>query len=253
LSVDLSFSRLVPSSDGGSRFDTVAIPVTLQNFAPPARPFGVSPLSPASQCGFLHLPAGWVGQMHPSPIRMWIFVLEGEMHFEASNGESRHITPGSALLLEDTVGRGHLSRVLGSLPVTLAVVRLPEANAANLRGDPQRHGPRHPAMVIPAYAAQGAAGISPRVKTRIEATKRRSRSRLQRFRECAPCGNSSSTPTAANSRGSLTRRLPAQMHTSRVRCRASGERLSQPAHQLQPIRLATPTRNGKRVNDRGDR
>jgi quercetin dioxygenase-like cupin family protein len=61
---------------------------------------------------------------------MWIFVLEGEMRFEASNGEARDIAPGSALLLEDTAGQGHFSRVLGPRPVTLAVVRLPDANLA---------------------------------------------------------------------------------------------------------------------------
>ena len=127
MSNDLSFSRLVPESDGGSRFEPIAIQVTLQEFAPPAQSFSVSPLSQAPQCGFLHLPIGWFGEMHPSPIRMWIFVLEGEMLFEASNGDSRSIAPGSALLLEDTVGRGHVSRVLGDRPVTLAIVRLPEA------------------------------------------------------------------------------------------------------------------------------
>lgn len=125
--VDLPFSRLVPQADGGSRFEVFTVLVTLQDFAPPAQPFSVSPLSAATQCGFLHLPAGWVGEMHPSPIRMWIFVLEGEMQFEAGTGEARRIAPGSALLLEDTVGRGHLSRVLGARPVTLAVVRLPES------------------------------------------------------------------------------------------------------------------------------
>lgn len=50
---------------------------TLQDFAPPAQPFGVSPLPPASQSGFLHLPSGWLGEVHPSPIRMWIFALKG--------------------------------------------------------------------------------------------------------------------------------------------------------------------------------
>jgi len=127
VAADLSFSRLVPGPDGGSRFEEFTIPVTRQNFAPPARPFSVSSLSPATQTGFLQLPAGWIGDMHPSPIRMWIFVLEGEMRFEASNGDARHITPGCALLLEDTVGRGHISRVLGLHSATLAVVRLVEA------------------------------------------------------------------------------------------------------------------------------
>lgn len=58
---------------------------------------------------------------------MWIFVLQGEMHFEASNGDSREIAAGSALLLEDTVGVGHFSKVLGNKPAILAAVRLPEA------------------------------------------------------------------------------------------------------------------------------
>ena len=127
LSITLAFSRLVSTADGGSRFEALEIPVVLKDFAPPAQPFSVSSLSPATQTGFLHLPPGWIGEMHPSPIRMWIFVVEGQMHFEASNGEARQIAPGSALLLEDTVGRGHFSRVLGQQPVTLAVVRLPEA------------------------------------------------------------------------------------------------------------------------------
>jgi len=130
VSTQLSFPRLVPDTDGGSHFEDIEIPVTLQNFAPPAQPFSVSPLEPATQCGFLHLPVGWFGEMHPSPIRMWIFVLVGEMLFEAANGDQRHIVPGHALLLEDTVGRGHVSRVLGQSPVALAVVRLPQATSA---------------------------------------------------------------------------------------------------------------------------
>lgn len=121
----LSFSRLVADADGGSHFEAVDVPVTLQDFAPPAQPFFVSALQPASQCGFLHLPAGWYGEMHPSPIRMWIFVLAGEMLFEAANGDQRRVGIGDALLLEDTTGRGHVSRVLGEAAVTLAVVRLP--------------------------------------------------------------------------------------------------------------------------------
>jgi hypothetical protein len=128
---DLTFPRLIADSNGGSRFDSVTIPVTLQDFAPPASPFSVSPLEPATHCGFLHLPVQWVGDMHPSPIRMWIFVLQGEMHFEASNGDSRRIAPGSAVLLEDTHGVGHFSKVLGVKPAVLAVARLPELASNN--------------------------------------------------------------------------------------------------------------------------
>ena len=106
---ELSFSRLVPDPDGGSRFETVKIPVTRQDFAPPAQPFSVSLLTSAEECGFLHLPVGW----------------HGEMEFEASDGGKRYIRAGSGLLLEETTGRGHVSRVLGDKAATLAVVRLP--------------------------------------------------------------------------------------------------------------------------------
>jgi hypothetical protein len=123
---ELTFPRLVADDTGGTRFESVTVKVTSQQFAPPALPFSVSPLEPAAQCGFLHLPAGWIGEPHPSPIRMWIFVLEGQMRFEASDGDFRDISPGSGLRLEDTSGRGHSSRVVGKGAVTLAVVRLPE-------------------------------------------------------------------------------------------------------------------------------
>lgn len=123
---ELHFPRLIVDGADGTRFDTVMITVSPKHFAPPAVPFSVSPLEPATQCGFLHLPVGWIGEQHPSPIRMWIYVLEGQMDFETSDGDVRRILPGSALLLEDTTGRGHMSRVVGDQPVTLAVVRLPE-------------------------------------------------------------------------------------------------------------------------------
>jgi hypothetical protein len=128
---ELSFPRLIADSNGESRFASVTVPVTLQNFAPPASPFSVSPLEPATQYGFLHLPAHWVGDMHPTPIRMWIFVLQGEMHFEASNGDWRRISPGSAVLLEDTEGVGHFSKVLGDSAAVLAVARLTEVVSKN--------------------------------------------------------------------------------------------------------------------------
>ncbi len=69
-------------------------------------------------------PVEWIGDLHPSPLRMWIFVLDGEMEFEASDGEHHRVRPGDALLLEDTSGRGHRSRVIGDTAAKLAVVEL---------------------------------------------------------------------------------------------------------------------------------
>ncbi|WP_051974962.1 hypothetical protein [Cupriavidus necator] len=125
----LAFERLYADAAGESHFGPVAIGITERLFAPPARPFWVSPLAEAARQGFLLVPAGWVGELHPSPLRMWIFLLGGAMEFAASDGERRHLSAGSALLLEDTTGKGHCSKVVGAGNATLAVVQLPDISA----------------------------------------------------------------------------------------------------------------------------
>lgn len=120
----LSYLRLYSDDTGISHFAPVDIEVFPRDFAPPAAPFSVSALEPASRHGFLCLPRGWVGELHPSPIRMWIVVLSGEMEFEAGDGAKHRIVPGSTLLLEDTSGKGHCSRVIGAGAATLAVVHV---------------------------------------------------------------------------------------------------------------------------------
>ena len=116
--------RLVADSSGESHFMPMEIGMTTRTFAPPAPPFDVSELTEASLCGFLRVPKGFDGELHPSPMRMWVFFLSGEMEFEASDGERRRCVPGTAMLLEDTTGKGHLSRVLGDSPAVLAAVQL---------------------------------------------------------------------------------------------------------------------------------
>ncbi len=124
MSHTLTYLRLYSDDAGISHFAPVGIEVTPREFAPPAAPFGVSALEPASRHGFLVLPSGWVGELHPSPIRMWVVVISGEMEFEAGDGAKHRIIPGSCLLLEDTTGMGHGSRVIGDGAAVLSVVHV---------------------------------------------------------------------------------------------------------------------------------
>jgi len=121
----LAFGRIYADDGGESHFGALTFAMSERNFAPPAPPFFVSRMAEAVRQGFLVVPTGWVGELHPAPIRMWIFMLDGEMEFEASDGQRRTLVPGSALLLEDTRGKGHRSRVIGGNIATLAVVEMP--------------------------------------------------------------------------------------------------------------------------------
>ena len=50
---------------------------------------------------------------HPAPRRQYIINLDGGVQITASDGESRVIGAGEVLLVEDTSGKGHLSKSVG--------------------------------------------------------------------------------------------------------------------------------------------
>ena len=80
--------------------------------------------APASAYGFLRAPPRWFGEWHPSPTRQFLFYLGGESQLEVSDGEVRHFRAGDILLVEDTVGVGHVSRVVGNEDSWGVVVQL---------------------------------------------------------------------------------------------------------------------------------
>jgi hypothetical protein len=59
--------------------------------------------------------AGWHGDVpHPTPRRQVFCNLTGEYEVTTSDGETRRFPGGSLLLLEDTSGQGHSTRVVSA-------------------------------------------------------------------------------------------------------------------------------------------
>lgn len=61
---------------------------------------------------------------HPAPRRQYVINLEGAIEVTAGDGEVRIIGPGDVMLVEDTTGKGHLSKAVGGRmrrSVTVAV------------------------------------------------------------------------------------------------------------------------------------
>jgi hypothetical protein len=52
---------------------------------------------------------------HPAPRRQYIINLDAGVRITASDGESRVIGAGEVLLVEDTSGKGHLSKAVGGM------------------------------------------------------------------------------------------------------------------------------------------
>ena len=74
----------------------------------------------------MRAPAGWASDWHPSSTRNIFFVLGGEWEVTASDGKARRFAAGSVLLAEDTIGKGHASRVVSNTDSLAVMVRLPD-------------------------------------------------------------------------------------------------------------------------------
>jgi hypothetical protein len=76
----------------------------------------ISARLPATGIIFRETSADYDLDWHPAPRRQYIINLDGGVKITASDGESRTIGAGEVLLVEDTSGKGHLSKsVAGKL------------------------------------------------------------------------------------------------------------------------------------------
>jgi hypothetical protein len=121
------YVRLYADAQGESHFSDEGMELKSVNFAPPAPPVDISAFTPAKHFVLLQTPPGWFGDWHPTPYRQFFFFLAGEVDVQASDGDARRFGPGRVLLVEDTTGRGHTTRVTTDDPCIAAVVQLPES------------------------------------------------------------------------------------------------------------------------------
>ena len=99
--------RLYSSPDGETHFEDLE-----------QAPFEVTRMSFATSA------PGTFGDWHNERRRQFVMVHSGEAEITASDGEVRHMTPGSTMLAEDLTGKGHQMRVVGSDPCVWMFVAL---------------------------------------------------------------------------------------------------------------------------------
>lgn len=116
--------RISEDEHGASHVETVATTLGEVDFAPPSPPMGVGEVAAASGAHFLSAQPGWDSPLHRAPRRQYVVCLRGVIEAEASDGSSFRLHPGDMVLLEDTAGVGHASRVIGDEPWLALVVVL---------------------------------------------------------------------------------------------------------------------------------
>ncbi|MCH8350415.1 MAG: hypothetical protein IIB29_09190 [Chloroflexi bacterium] len=106
------YVRLYSDENGDSHFEDLEVPLVPLDFAPPTAPLNIAQFLPATQTLWVGAHVGWAGEEpHPSPRRMIFCVVQGEWEATSSDGTVRAFPVGSVLLLEDTTGKGHSTRI----------------------------------------------------------------------------------------------------------------------------------------------
>ena len=117
----MQYFRIYAGPDGESHFEDIDVPVVHETVggklgAPIAAESVIFRTSPADQY------IDW----HPAPRRQFVITLAGEAEVEASDGEVRHIGPGTVMLAEDLTGKGNITRGKGTVERLSLFVPLPD-------------------------------------------------------------------------------------------------------------------------------
>ena len=121
----MNYTRVYCDRAGESHFEEVSVPLAPVDLAPPAPPLHLAAPIPAERLIPAEFPHGWTGTWHPAPRRQFYFQLSGTLEVKVSDGQVRRFGTGSLILLEDTTGKGHCTRVLGDAVVKGVFVQLP--------------------------------------------------------------------------------------------------------------------------------
>jgi len=115
------YTRLYADAQGETHFEDVVMPAIEEGAVTSAAPIPLSSLImravTAPEPDALR---------HNAPRRQFIVHLENAVEVEASDGERRRFGPGDVVLVEDTTGRGHITRWLGDGPRRTLFLALPD-------------------------------------------------------------------------------------------------------------------------------
>lgn len=111
--MEAGYVRIFADDEGESHFEDLGVVLEQQDFAPPAGPVNIAPFQKASGTFWFGADPGWDGLAHPTPRRQIFCVVQGGVEGVTSDGEVRQLGPGAVIVLEDTEGKGHSTRVVG--------------------------------------------------------------------------------------------------------------------------------------------
>ena len=120
------YTRLFTDESGASCFADLAIELRPGFAAPPAEPLHFAQFLTPDSIFWVGAPTSWKGDtVHPAPRRAIFVTVRGEYQVTVSSGETRPFPVGSVLLVEDTTGQGHSTKITSVEDCLVFAVGLP--------------------------------------------------------------------------------------------------------------------------------
>ena len=104
----LMITRLFTGPDGQTHAEEVELKFT------PGKPAEVSKMMPITGAELHRTAGGSVDDWHRAPRRQYVITLSGRGEVEVAGGKKVSMGPGHIDFVEDTTGKGHITKVLGS-------------------------------------------------------------------------------------------------------------------------------------------
>ncbi len=106
--------RLYTDAEGETHIDEQNITLAVYAASRVKPPLEQSDPQAVGRLVFFHFRPGTAGDWHTAPRRQYLILQSGELEITPSVGAARTLRAGDSMLIEDTAGKGHLTRTLGS-------------------------------------------------------------------------------------------------------------------------------------------
>lgn len=115
----MQIQHFYATADGGSCFGEIEIALANARVDGFGHTIAFSTPFASPRVSLVELPPGLDQDWHGAPERQLVFVLEGIVEVETTDGETRRWGRGECFLADDTSGRGHRTRTLDGRAVVL--------------------------------------------------------------------------------------------------------------------------------------
>ena len=120
----MSHYRLYTGDDGETHIEAHEPALATYALSRVDPPHEQAESEPMARLVFFHFLPGTAGEWHTAPRRQYLFLQAGELEVTPSGGEAHTLRPGDSVLIEDTTGKGHLTRASPSEGARGAFVHL---------------------------------------------------------------------------------------------------------------------------------